>query len=50
MNFIEHLFGVSPDGGNGFLEFCLFAVPFTLVLAIVYGRNAFSRQRLGRVR
>jgi hypothetical protein len=28
MHFIERLFGASPDGGSGVLEFCLFFIPF----------------------
>ena len=32
MNFIERLFGISPDGGSGSLEFLLFAVPLCAVL------------------
>ena len=27
MDFIEQLFGLSPDGGSGWFEFLLFAVP-----------------------
>jgi hypothetical protein len=27
MDFIERIFGISPDGGTGSLEFLLFAVP-----------------------
>lgn len=27
MDFIERLFGFSPDGGSGTLEFALFAIP-----------------------
>ncbi|MEP7173405.1 MAG: hypothetical protein ABI705_07950 [Aestuariivirga sp.] len=27
MDFIEQLFGISPDGGSGALEFALFAIP-----------------------
>jgi len=27
MDFIERLFGISPDGGSGTFEFLLFAVP-----------------------
>lgn len=27
MDFIERIFGISPDGGSGSLEFLLFAVP-----------------------
>jgi hypothetical protein len=31
MDFIEKLFGVSPDGGNGVLELSLFMIPFALI-------------------
>ena len=31
MDFIEKLFGVSPDGGNGALELTLVAIPFLLL-------------------
>ena len=27
MDFIERIFGISPDGGSGSLEFLLFAIP-----------------------
>ncbi len=27
MDFIESIFGISPDGGSGSFEFLLFAVP-----------------------
>jgi hypothetical protein len=27
MDFIERLFGFSPDGGSGAFEFLLFAIP-----------------------
>lgn len=27
MDFIEQIFGVSPDGGSGTLEFLLFLIP-----------------------
>jgi MYXO-CTERM domain-containing protein len=27
MDFIERIFGISPDGGSGTFEFLLFAVP-----------------------
>jgi hypothetical protein len=33
MDFIERIFGVSPDGGSGSLEFLLFAVP---VCGLIY--------------
>jgi hypothetical protein len=31
MDFIEKLFGISPDGGSGTLEICLLAIPFILL-------------------
>jgi hypothetical protein len=27
MDFIERVFGLSPDGGSGWFEFLLFAIP-----------------------
>lgn len=27
MDFIERIFGISPDGGSGAFEFLLFAIP-----------------------
>jgi hypothetical protein len=27
MDFVERLFGIAPDGGSGWLELLLFAVP-----------------------
>ena len=41
MNFIEQLFGLSPDDGSGMLELLLFVVPLIAVLA-------FSRWRAHR--
>jgi hypothetical protein len=34
MDFIERLFGLSPDGGSGSLEVLLFLVPIVGVLAL----------------
>jgi hypothetical protein len=31
MQFIERLFGVSPDAGNGLLELCLVAIPIIVL-------------------
>lgn len=33
MDFIERLFGVSPDNGSGATEFLLIVVPLLLALA-----------------
>jgi hypothetical protein len=38
MDFIEKIFGFSPDGGNGMFEVLLFAIP-------VLGAIAISRYR-----
>jgi hypothetical protein len=43
MDFIERIFGISPDGGSGTLEFLLFAIPIIgicyLALRHHYRRN-----------
>ena len=44
MDFIERLFGVSPDGGSGLFEFLLFAVPLAGV-AWLYLRRKAARRR-----
>jgi hypothetical protein len=46
MDIIERLFGVSPDGGNGDLELCLFGALLTLTLAMTWWKYASSRQVL----
>ncbi|HEY4271222.1 MAG TPA: hypothetical protein VGM65_04395 [Candidatus Udaeobacter sp.] len=44
MNFIEQLFGISPDAGSGLLEACLIAVPLgVLVLRVVIKRGTNHR-------
>ena len=39
MDFIERIFGVSPDGGDGSFELLLFLIPVTLMFAIVCWRK-----------
>jgi hypothetical protein len=39
MDFIERLFGVSPDGGSGAFEVFLFSIPVIVVAAILYKRR-----------
>jgi hypothetical protein len=34
MNFIERIFGISPDGGSGALEFLLFLIPMAGVCVV----------------
>ena len=43
MNFIESLFGFSPDGGDGSFELLLFAIPLAGI-ALVYWRKTFRRR------
>lgn len=43
MDFIERLFGWSPDGGDGTFELLLFAIPLAGVIYIVWRRRR-SRQ------
>lgn len=38
MNFIERLFGVSPDGGSGILELSLLTTPLTLIVLVRMAR------------
>jgi len=49
MNFIEQLFGVSPDGGDGSTELMFLSV-FVLVIVLVAWRRilAFVEKTLGR--
>ena len=44
MDFIERLFGFSPDGGSGALEFLLFAIPIAGICYLIL------RRRMGRKR
>lgn len=39
MDFIERLFGISPDGGSGSLEFLLFALPIAGLCYLAYRRR-----------
>lgn len=45
MDFIERLFGVSPDNGSGLLEFAILMVP--IVACVVALR--FRARRRGKV-
>jgi hypothetical protein len=44
MDFIERIFGVSPDGGSGSFEFLLFAIPIIAIVAIWAFRNRSRRK------
>ena len=39
MDFIEKLFGVSPDGGNGLFEVMLFVIPVAVLSIVVLIRR-----------
>jgi hypothetical protein len=39
MDFIERIFGFSPDGGDGSFEFMLFVVPIVLIVLVAYWRR-----------
>ena len=42
MDFIEQIFGISPDGGSGLFELMLFAIP-TLILVSLAARRQLQR-------
>lgn len=43
MDFIERLFGVSPDGGDGSLEFLWLGAIALAVLVVVFRRRIVAR-------
>jgi hypothetical protein len=45
MNFVEQLFGFSPDGGSGVFEFLLVAVPIIALSIIHWTRSARSKRK-----
>ena len=48
MDFIERIFGVSPDGGNGTLEL-LYLVSIAAAIAVI-SREFYRRRKLRRTR
>ncbi len=48
MDFIERIFGVSPDGGNGTLEF-LYVVSIAAAITVVC-REFYRRRKLRQTR
>jgi hypothetical protein len=44
MDFIEKIFGVSPDGGSGLFELLLFLLPVIGILAIREWRKRATRR------
>ena len=43
MDFIERIFGISPDGGSGSFEFLLFLIPIVGVLVFRAWRKRSRR-------
>ena len=47
MNFIERLFGLSPDGGSGILELLLLVTSLTFVVLVRMARHVQRTTRVG---
>ena len=45
MDFIDRIFGFSPDGGFGSLEFLLFSIPIVGVCYLVLRRRGRNQNR-----
>lgn len=45
MDFIEQIFGISPDGGSGAFEFLLFAIPIVGLYILYRVRSRVSRRK-----
>ena len=45
MDFIERIFGISPDGGSGAFEFLLFAIPILILVTLAMRRRMAKRRR-----
>jgi hypothetical protein len=45
MDFIEQIFGFSPDGGSGSFEVALIVVPIVVVVLWRWARSARSNSR-----
>lgn len=44
MDFIERIFGISPDGGSGLFEVLLFLIPIVGIIIIYTWRRRISRK------
>ena len=45
MDFIERMFGVSPDGGSGGFEILLFLIPVGIMSLLYIGHLGMARRR-----
>jgi hypothetical protein len=43
VDFIERIFGIAPDGGDGTFELLLFLVPLALIAVLVLRRGRRTR-------
>lgn len=48
MDFIERIFGFSPDGGDGSFEFLLFAIPLAGIAYLLWRRRQRRSSGQGR--
>jgi hypothetical protein len=46
MDWIERIFGVSPDGGSGMLELLLFAIPIVCLYMFYKVRSKRSERKI----
>lgn len=44
MTFIEHVFGIDPDGGSGAIELVLFLLPLLGAMALAHWRGIGRRR------
>lgn len=45
MDFIERIFGISPDGGSGAFEVLLFLIPIVGIYIIYRARSGARKQK-----
>jgi hypothetical protein len=45
MDFIERIFGISPDAGSGAFEFLLFAIPIAGIYLLYRARAQRAKRR-----
>jgi hypothetical protein len=45
MDFIERIFGFSPDGGSGSFEFLLFALPIAGIICLALWRRQRAKRK-----
>ena len=45
MDFLERLFGFSPDGGSGWFELLLFAIPLAGIAFLAWRKRTRDKDR-----